>query len=1036
MSKTKLNLITLNCQGLRDQAKRACLFQWLNCFRPSIVCLQETHSRSHAEFVRWLRDLTHAGQNQAGYKVVSSPGAVRSRGVAILYLPHAQVKLSRHDPDGRFVLALCLVAEFSFQLLNIYAPNARLDNIAFIESLYPYVDPVVPVFLCGDFNSAVDPAIDRLGGNPSSYWSNNWSAPHHLFVQTYQLRDAWRETHPLVRDYTWERADGSVKSRLDMWWIPSNLLRSVSAEILPFFRSDHKYVSLTLSLDAVRGKGIWKCNNSHLSDADFRERVSSFWQQWKLRETDFCLQSAWWDAGKVRLKRIAMQFAHEKSSRTKQRIASFDCTVIHLQARINRGEPVRSLLAEAKAELADELLAKAKGAQLRSRVRWAEEGENATSFFLQQEKVRGRARLITAMRNEQGDTVSSASAISHVWTSYYQRLFSAEPLDHIEQQHFIDRLERSLSPTQSLSCEGDLTEDECYAALKAMPRNKTPGIDGLSAEFLLAFWTELGSDLVRTMNSSFQRGKLSASQRSGVITLLYKKDDALLTKNWRPITLLCVDYKVMAKALANRLLQVISHVVSPDQTCGVPGRFAGENVRVLKDITAFANANDWPVMVLSLDQEKAFDRVDWSYLQNVLVAMGFGSSFCRWILLLYTGINSAVLVNGNLSQAFPVSRGVRQGCPVSPLLYTLVAESLACAIRADHRIDGFPLPLSDNKIKLVQYADDTSPVVRSVASLHALLDLFARYERASGAKLNLGKCHGLLVGAFRAIPEPPVPLQWSRSHIVVLGSRIGNDGQEDWSGPLAQLEHVLSSWSSRQLSMHGRALVANMLGFSLLWYLATISIMPDAVIAQVNRLIFRFVWSRKREWLARSSLTQSRANGGLGVVCLITKLTALRAMWVKRFLVGERKGWHSFFECVLESAFMLNINNRAFNMRCIGRDGVDNLPPFYREAMLAWYHLDGHQVNGRWVIPKPDGSFLPLEELSTRHAYQLAYSPVEHKCVQKYRDNGILVASWPQVWQSLHLWHFFAFRKEYVLVGRPRFNFDRRSPHSWGSSWC
>ena len=156
-----------------------------------------------------------------------------------------------------------------------------------------------------------------------------------------------------------------------------------------------------------------------------------------------------------------------------------------------------------------------------------------------------------------------------------------------------------------------------------MALNKSPGLDGLPVEFHLTFWDILGEDLVEVFNESFSKGCSPPSMRAGLITLLPKKADRLLRKNWRPVTLLNVDYKLCARASAGRLLKVIHLVVAPDQTCGVPGRFIGENVAFLSDVSYLASELDLPVAVLSLDQEKAFDRVDWPFLFSTLKAMGF-----------------------------------------------------------------------------------------------------------------------------------------------------------------------------------------------------------------------------------------------------------------------------------------------------------------------------------------------------------------------------------------------------------------------------
>ena len=280
---------------------------------------------------------------------------------------------------------------------------------------------------------------------------------------------------------------------------------------------------------------------------------------------------------------------------------------------------------------------------------------------------------------------------------------------------------------------------------------------------------------------------MSFSQRTGLIILLYKKNDRFDTKNWRPISLLCTDYKILSKVLTNRLKTVLSSVISNAQSCGVPGRFSGSNIRTVQDIVNYCNLNQLGSALISLDQEKAFDRMDWSYMLKVLERMNFGPSFRAWVRLVYNNIFSRVLVNGYPSNAFPVTGGVRQGCPLSPLLYTIVAETLASALKKDNNIDGFRL-FNDEPTKLSQYADDTSVIVHSDHALRSLFSLFDRYELASGAKLNVKKSHGLLFGAWKHRVDLPITLNWSSEAITVLGCRIANEESVNWDDLIIKLE--------------------------------------------------------------------------------------------------------------------------------------------------------------------------------------------------------------------------------------------------------
>jgi hypothetical protein len=268
-----------------------------------------------------------------------------------------------------------------------------------------------------------------------------------------------------------------------------------------------------------------------------------------------------------------------------------------------------------------------------------------------------------------------------LWKRYYASLFTAQQCDAVAQDDMLAKVTRKLSQGERDACEGLLTEQECFSALSGMPHGKTPGSDGFPMEFYLRFWQSFGTDLVRVLNVVYETGQLSTSQRRGLLIVLYKKNDRLEMNNWRPISLLNVDYKIATRAISGRLLAVIGTVVGSDQTCGVPGRTISENLSFICDLIDYVEHEDLPVAFLSLDQEKAFDRVDWGFLLRILDRFNFGPSFCSWIKLFYTDVESAVVINGWTSTFFKPSRGMRQGCPLSPLLYVLCIEILAVNIR-------------------------------------------------------------------------------------------------------------------------------------------------------------------------------------------------------------------------------------------------------------------------------------------------------------------------------------------------------------------
>ena len=211
----------------------------------------------------------------------------------------------------------------------------------------------------------------------------------------------------------------------------------------------------------------------------------------------------------------------------------------------------------------------------------------------------------------------------------------------------------------------------------------------------------------------FNSNTLSKSQYNAVLTLLYKKGERYDIRNWRPISLLNVDYKIITKILAERLKKVLPSIIHADQKGFVKGRNINDANRLLQDIIFFSDKNELDSAIVFLDYEKAFDRVKWSWTLQCLKQFKFGEKFISWIDMVFKNAKTSILTNGYRCSYFNISRSMRQGCPVSPLLIILQAEPLACAIRNNNNIKGILLPLSDpqindtQEVKINAYVDDS-----------------------------------------------------------------------------------------------------------------------------------------------------------------------------------------------------------------------------------------------------------------------------------------------------------------------------------------
>ena len=483
-----------------------------------------------------------------------------------------------------------------------------------------------------------------------------------------------------------------------------------NSDIVSGVGSDHSVVSLQLLCnESIRGKGYWKCNTMLLKhDSEFglfiKEKIKEFKENHK--ESD-CNPNIIWDAFKCTIRGYCIEYsARKKRQKYKVKKEVLD-KIEHVKKRISdiiitHGNEAQDQLADLTKELSNyENIIKemedkeTAGLIVRSRVRWVEEGERSTKYFCNLEKRVGEKKVIRQLRLQNNKIIGQKDEILSELHNFYSLLYTSEnDQNSLEKMsEFFNNMDiPQIAETDKIKLNAPVIKSEILATLKAMSSNKTPGLDGLPVEFYIVFFNDIIDLLLDMYNFSFTNSLLPQSLRHGVITLLPKKDkDSFLVKNYRPISLLNVDYKIIAKLFANRLKLSLHTIIKEDQQGFMPGRNISANIRSIVDMIEYTDIMKIPGTILLLDFEKAFDRVEHNFSIEVLKKFNLGNNFVQWIKTFYNERTSFVMNNGFFTEQISMSRGIFQGCPISPLLFIIAIEVLGIAIRSSEYIKGIPV---------------------------------------------------------------------------------------------------------------------------------------------------------------------------------------------------------------------------------------------------------------------------------------------------------------------------------------------------------
>lgn len=552
-----------------------------------------------------------------------------------------------------------------------------------------------------------------------------------------------------------------------------------------------------------------------------------------------------------------------------------------------------------------------------SRSQWLREGDKNTRFFHAAATIRRRKKLIDSLTIE-GALTEDPEAIKREAASFFKKIFTE---DFHSRPRFDNLNFNTISSDQANFLISPFSHMEIEEAVKECDSNKAPGPDGFNFKFIKEAWDTIKYDIFGFVEEFWSSGKLPRGYNNAFIALIPKIDLPTGFKDYRPISMVGCLYKIVSKLLARRLQSVMDSLIGPSQSAFIKGRQILDGALIADEVIESCKKRNIKASILKLDFHKAFDSVSWSFLEEILVQMGFPAKWRSWIHSCISTASASILINGSPSPPFKLQKGLRQGDPLSPFLFNLVMESLNLLIQkatARGLWEGIRISRRGSAITHLQYADDiiifSPPNIEGLINIKKTLILF---HLASGLKVNFHKSSilGLHTGkGWISQAASSLLCKQGALPFTYLGLPMGGSTSRIamWEPVIDRMKMKLANWKGRLLSMGGRAVLIKSSLASLPMYYLSLFPIPKGALEKINRIQRDFFWNgcSEKKGIHSASwalLEMPKIYGGLNLGNLLHRNLALLFKWIWRFfsaspalwktIIKEKYGYSSAFSC-------------------------------------------------------------------------------------------------------------------------------------------
>jgi ribonuclease HI/exonuclease III len=980
--KQGIRIATLNIRGRTDEKKRSKYKDLTTIIRKNgiaILAIQETR----------LNEEEKSKLEKANPKIIieSNSEFTNKEGVGfILNKDLVQNKKWKHTSiiKGRVSrLQINWNEEDGLDIINIYVPNETPKKIEFLiqlqEELAKLKDLDNPT-LMGDFNF-VEEDIDRY---PIRNDDNRILIEMNKLIKKYQWIDGWRIANPHDTDYTFSQKATGSKSRIDrIYTTRDHFVYTYDWGIMKNAGlSDHEiaHVDILKSGLPFIGNGIWRLSNEILeyqpfikqakatikeADNKIRKYKNKIKDKTKeeiqdIRENDILTPSPQviWSEVKNEFKALAKKHSKEKRIAKEKEKKSLQAKIRDKLVELNRAlledkEKINKEHTELVQQLKEKERNEIHRLQEKAKARYAEQGEKCSKYWFQLNKKKHPPSTIFAMQDHKGKITTRTSQMVKIASKYHENLlkkpeWTAERASATKE--LLSKIDKKITQEQAKTFEKGITMAELSEAMKLSKNGKSPGADGIVYELYkkLTADNEEEIDVKEVLYEVFKDQEEHGIEKEefleGIMSLLYKKKDKKRIENYRPLTLLNTDYKLYTKTIATKLGQVAKDLIDEDQAGFIPGRGLYDQTRTTHHVIEYCELIDFEGCVLSLDQEKAYDKIDHNYLWIILEKYGFPIEFINHVKQLYRLAKTSVMVNGVKPKPVNVERGVRQGDPMSCILYNLAIEPLAENLRQSE-LQGLKIPGIPRKILTSLFADDTLVYLGSKDDMKVLKKIIDKFCLATTAKFNIEKTECLPLGnkeqRIKIIQTRKIGINNIDKEIKIikdgecmrtLGAWVGNDnGKVDkWNKIIQDQEQLMELWQRMHPSLKGKEILLKTLIQSKAVFLATVNGMPKDIEDRMQRNMKDFLWEGKKKGLVRwETAITDKKEGGLGIPDLRSRLEAIEIMHLKKYLAPKNK--RPKWAWIVDEILFLNITPK---------------PMIENESKISWILQTWHESMG------------------------------------------------------------------------------------------